>query len=146
MAQGRGKTEHAGPRDMSRKSGHWGFTEEAKAWASRARRRDEKRELADEVAADDGTESPEHPMLPYLVDLELVYDPSAHRDYDAVELVRYALTGSDYWADLAMGWLEQGIAADPVVQELRALEARRHRPQRLRHRARRLLNAIPNQH
>jgi hypothetical protein len=37
---------------MSRKSGHWGFTEEAKAWASRARRRDEKRELAEETVRD----------------------------------------------------------------------------------------------
>ena len=45
MGLGRGKTEHAGPRDMSRKHGHWGFTEEAKAWATRARRRDEREEL-----------------------------------------------------------------------------------------------------
>ncbi|MDR2987040.1 MAG: hypothetical protein LBV34_19605 [Nocardiopsaceae bacterium] len=30
---------------MSRKHGHWGFTEEAKAWATRARRRDEREEL-----------------------------------------------------------------------------------------------------
>ncbi len=30
---------------MSRRHGHWGFTEEAKAWASRARRRDEREEL-----------------------------------------------------------------------------------------------------
>jgi len=45
MALGRGKTEHAGARDMDRKSGHWGETEEAKAWASRARRRDETHQL-----------------------------------------------------------------------------------------------------
>jgi hypothetical protein len=30
---------------MCRKHGHWGFTEEAKAWATRARRRDEREEL-----------------------------------------------------------------------------------------------------
>lgn len=42
---GKGKTEHAGPRDMTRKHGHWGFTEETKRWASRARRRDEREEL-----------------------------------------------------------------------------------------------------
>jgi hypothetical protein len=48
VALGRGKTEHDGARDMSRKHGHWDHTEEAKEWASRARRRDEKREL-DEV-------------------------------------------------------------------------------------------------
>lgn len=48
MGLGRGKTEHNGPRDMSRKHGHWGFTEEAKKWASRARRRDERAEIAKE--------------------------------------------------------------------------------------------------
>ena len=45
MGLGKGRTEHAGARDMSRKHGHWGFTEEAKAWATRARRRDEREEL-----------------------------------------------------------------------------------------------------
>jgi hypothetical protein len=51
MGLGRGKTEHAGPRDMTRKHGHWGFTEEAKEWASRARRRDEAISLRQERAA-----------------------------------------------------------------------------------------------
>lgn len=50
MGLGRGKTEHDGARDMSRKHAHWGHTEEAKEWASRARRRDEQRELTDEAA------------------------------------------------------------------------------------------------
>jgi hypothetical protein len=45
MGLGRGKTEHVGARDMTRKHGHWGFAEEAKAWATRARRRDEREEL-----------------------------------------------------------------------------------------------------
>jgi hypothetical protein len=45
MALARSKTEHDGARDMSRKHGYWGRTEEAKEWASQARRRDEKREL-----------------------------------------------------------------------------------------------------
>jgi len=62
MALGKGKTEHAGPRDMSRKDGHWGFTEEAKEWATRARRRDEddelRRELADARAARRGEDRP----------------------------------------------------------------------------------------
>jgi hypothetical protein len=56
MGLGNGKTEHAGARDMTRKRGHWGFTEGAKAWASRARRRDEKDELAaefDDVMTDE---------------------------------------------------------------------------------------------
>jgi hypothetical protein len=35
---------------MGRKHGHWGFTEEAKAWATRARRRDEREELSRALA------------------------------------------------------------------------------------------------
>ena len=50
MGLGRGKTEHTGARDMGRKHGHWGFTEEAKAWATRARRRDEREELSRALA------------------------------------------------------------------------------------------------
>lgn len=49
MGLGKGKTEHAGPRDMSRKHGHSGYTEEAKEWASRARRRDEAEEIEREL-------------------------------------------------------------------------------------------------
>ncbi len=51
MGAGKGKTEHAGPRDSGRKEGHWGHTEEAKAWASGARRRDEKDMLRTEREA-----------------------------------------------------------------------------------------------
>jgi hypothetical protein len=51
MGLGRGKTEHDGPRDMARKAGHWGFTEEAKESATRARRRDEKELLRREAQA-----------------------------------------------------------------------------------------------
>jgi len=54
MSLGKGKTEHAGPRDMSRKDGHWGYTEEAKDWASRARRRDERIQLRREQEAAEG--------------------------------------------------------------------------------------------
>ena len=57
MGLGRGKTEHDGPRDMSRKHGHWGFTEEAKKWASRARRRDERAEIANESVPQDEDDS-----------------------------------------------------------------------------------------
>ena len=49
MGLGKGKTEHAGARDMSRKHGHWGLAEEAKAWATRARRRDELGDLRNEL-------------------------------------------------------------------------------------------------
>jgi hypothetical protein len=48
---GKGKTEHSGPRDMARKEGHWGFTEEAKEFATRARRRDEQELLRRETDA-----------------------------------------------------------------------------------------------
>ena len=51
MGLGRGKTEHTGPRDMARKHGYWGSTEEAKDWASRARRRDEDDLLRDALDA-----------------------------------------------------------------------------------------------
>ena len=63
MSLGKGKTEHAGPRDMARKDGHWGFTEEAKQWATRARRRDEDLELRKELDDIDGeaTSEPAEP-------------------------------------------------------------------------------------
>ena len=54
MGHGRGRTEHAGPRDMTRKHGHWGTTEEAKEWASRARRRAEVAELREQLEDDVG--------------------------------------------------------------------------------------------
>jgi hypothetical protein len=66
MGLGRGKTEHAGARDMGRKHGHWGFTEEAKAWATRARRRDEREELSRALAdaLEPGTEGREPDRIP----------------------------------------------------------------------------------
>jgi len=82
--------------------------------------------------------SPEHPMLPYVLDLELHFDPKAHRAYDPVELVRYALTISDYWADLALKWLDQGVPTERLKQDLHSFEAQENRPQSLRHVARRL--------
>jgi hypothetical protein len=51
MGLGKGRTEHAGPRDMARKDGRYGHTDEAKAWATRARRRDEDDELRRELEA-----------------------------------------------------------------------------------------------
>jgi hypothetical protein len=51
MGLGKGKTEHAGPRDMTRKHGHWGYTDEAKQWATSARRRDERLQLSRELEA-----------------------------------------------------------------------------------------------
>lgn len=85
-------------------------------------------------------------MLPFLVDLELTYDPNAHRDYEPSDLVRYALTCTDYWADLAMAWLEQGVRVSGLEQGLVAFESQQARPQRLRHRARHLLRTTRESH
>lgn len=62
-------------------------------------------------------------MLPFLVDLEREFDAGLERDYDPTELVRYAIGASDYWADLTLGWLDQGVPPQPLVTELEQLEA-----------------------
>jgi hypothetical protein len=74
-------------------------------------------------------------MLPHLVDLESRFDFNPFRPYDPVELIRYALGPSDYWADLAVGWLEDGVPPRTLVNELSTFEAQADRPQSLRHRA-----------
>ena len=81
-------------------------------------------------------------MLPHLVDLEEWFEPAARRDYDPAALVAYALAGSDYWADLAVGWVEQGVRGDGVEQALLTLEDQTSRPQALRQRARRVRQAL----
>jgi hypothetical protein len=45
---------------MARKHGYWGLTEEAKAWATRARRRDERKELSRALAEARGVNDHEH--------------------------------------------------------------------------------------
>lgn len=82
------------------------------------------------------------PMVPFLVDLEHGFDPDARCDYDPVDLVRFALGASDYWAELAVGWLEQGMPAQALADELAAVEAASRRPQSLRHRAKRLRKSL----
>ena len=59
MGLGRGRTEHAGARDIARKHGHWGTTEEAKQWATRARRRAEVAELRQELEDDPRPDAPD---------------------------------------------------------------------------------------
>jgi hypothetical protein len=86
--------------------------------------------------------TPEHPLLPFLVDLESSYDPSAVSDYDPQDLIRYALGLSDYWAGLALGWLDEGAPSDYLGSALLELEGQRSRPQSLRHSARRLRKAL----
>jgi hypothetical protein len=77
-------------------------------------------------------------MLAYLVDLESRFDFNSFRPYDPVELVQYALGASDYWADLALGWLEEGVPSRRLVDELAKFEAQADRPLALRHRAQHL--------
>lgn len=81
-------------------------------------------------------------MTKHLVDLEQPYDPDRPRDYDEHELVRFALASGDYWADLALAWLE---ACSPSVGLVPALEdAARNLslPQAVRHRAQRLVKKL----
>ena len=62
------------------------------------------------------------------------------------ELVAYALTeGSDYWAGLAMTWLEQRMPSNAEVNDALAGAVRNQRfSQRLRHRAHLLLHHSPD--
>ncbi|MFD4323394.1 hypothetical protein ACFWQC_02085 [Nocardioides sp. NPDC058538] len=83
--------------------------------------------------------SPPDPLLPYLVDLESRFDASAERPYDPMELVRYALGTTAYWADLAVSWLESTeIPVGTLRDELSSVEERVYWPQQLRHRAHRV--------
>ncbi len=78
-------------------------------------------------------------MLAHLKDLETPLGDTAGRRYDPVDLVRYALSWpSDYWPGLALTWLEQGLPASRLVNDLQVFENGTHRPQAQRHRARRL--------
>jgi hypothetical protein len=78
-------------------------------------------------------------MVPFLVDLESPFDPDRQLAYDPHDLVRFALTASDYWADRALDWLTFGLSVEPVAQNLRPVIDDRVRPQPLRHRALRVL-------
>lgn len=80
--------------------------------------------------------------MQYLIDLEKPFDAGASRPYDPVALVRFALTGSTYWAGLALVWLESGAPAKSVIQELRTFKSEQDRPQAQRHNARRLRKAV----
>ena len=74
-------------------------------------------------------------MVPHLVQLENTYDRSRPLDCDPYDLVRFAFTAGEYWAEKALDWLSSGLAAGPVASELRSLGADKGLPQRLRHRA-----------
>jgi hypothetical protein len=49
-----------------------------------------------------------HPMVEYLTELENPFDPDQPYAFDPDELIRFALTASDYWANRALDWLTFG--------------------------------------
>ena len=69
--------------------------------------------------------------------LEQRYATGSYGESIARESVVAGLTsGSDYWASLAVGWIESGLPLDTQLAELLfAIAKVRHMPQRLRHRA-----------
>jgi hypothetical protein len=75
-------------------------------------------------------------MVTHLTELEGPYDPLRLLAFDPRDLVRFALTASDYWADKALDWIASGVPSSSMRQELTSLEEDRRRPQSLRHRAR----------
>lgn len=86
--------------------------------------------------------SPTDPLIQHLADLESPWDAHVAREYDPVELVRHALAWpTDYWPGLALRWLEQGVPADDLLDDLNRFEAQSHRAQSQRHRARALRKA-----
>jgi hypothetical protein len=78
-------------------------------------------------------------MVEYLTELEKPFDPDRCYAFDPNELIRFALTASDYGAERALDWLTFGCPVAPVEDDLRLLVDDRSRPQPLRHRAKRIV-------
>lgn len=78
----------------------------------------------------------EHPSRK-LLPLEKPYATVSHDESAARGAVVAGLTsGMDYWAGLAVGWIESGLPLDTQLAELLLKIAElRHMPQQLRHRA-----------
>jgi hypothetical protein len=58
-------------------------------------------------------------------------------------LLRFALSSwSDYWAGLALGWLEAGFPGTDLVEALQELKDSPQQPQPIRHRALRLWRQV----
>ncbi|WP_269304711.1 hypothetical protein [Aeromicrobium sp. HA] len=78
-------------------------------------------------------------LLKHIIDLEGDFVEGDPREYDPVELIRYALAWPmDYWPAHAMKWLEQGVPSEALSVELGNIASDARRPQALRHRAKRL--------
>ena len=84
-----------------------------------------------------------HPLIQYLVRLEEPYFPEFDDTMPTLEVVRWALTLTDYWTERAVTWLEQGVPADSMQTELKDLVDNHRRPQQLRHRAMRFIRRPP---
>ena len=84
-------------------------------------------------------------LIRFLIELEQPFDPERAMGVDPSELVRFALRGSDYWAQRALDWLDSGLDLSPVRTELRAVFADAGRPQAIRHQAQRLLHKFSDQ-
>lgn len=79
---------------------------------------------------------PADALIQHLADLESPWDEHAGRSYDPVALVRYALTWpTDYWPGLALRWLEEGLSAGELLDDLDRFAAQAQRAQSQRHRA-----------
>jgi hypothetical protein len=85
----------------------------------------------------------QHPLLPYVKELERPYSPDAHAAIRTTEVVGFAHTMSDSWAERAVERLESWVQAESMEEELRALVADKRRSQSLRHRAMRFINRPP---
>ncbi|SDZ35009.1 hypothetical protein SAMN05444365_1115 [Micromonospora pattaloongensis] len=71
--------------------------------------------------------------------IDQAFDPPPWDD-----LVRFAMSSwSDYWAGLALGWLEDGYPAAPFRDTLQSLKSAPQRTQPIRHRALRLWRELP---
>jgi hypothetical protein len=82
-------------------------------------------------------------LLPLLekspAEVEEAVTPGGIRGGLLSALVRFALSsGSNYWAGLALGWIEAGFPVADVLDELLATRDSVARPQPIRHRALRL--------
>ena len=91
-----------------------------------------------------------HSYVPLLCLLELPYPTVAARfterfqlpDSELCRLAEFALASdSDYWAELALSWLEQGLLLDPGLATVLQSEPFPRHMQRERHRAAALLRA-----
>ncbi len=68
----------------------------------------------------------EHPLAAYSGNASVAQVVMAGLNYE----------GSDYWANLAVEWLEQGAAVDAdILQALTRISQNKHFSQRLRHRS-----------